>query len=121
MCIVAASPMYADTIGGIDFDIPEEWELVQTDEDESLSTNYYSFDGEVVVVMVHDLTSIEDVDPIISNLYVLDCDDVYGSKDGYYLMTDEREEFDGLAAVSQECVFNMQINWEDSDAARLSP
>lgn len=112
MCIAATSPMYADTINGIDFEIPEEWELIQSDEDESILTNYYSFSDEVVAIMVQDLSTIADADKTLSNIYVLNCDEVYGEKDGYYLMTDERQEIDGLANVAQECVFNNSGEWK---------
>ena len=110
MILLFATPVQADTIGGIEFDIPEEWTLEQSDENDDLAQNTYTCDNQAVMITVVPIDST--IGSNAYNVYVYDCDTVFGDKDGYYLMTDikEKDENDNLSLV-QECVYGSESDW----------
>ena len=92
----------ADTINGIDFDIPEEWQIADTGD----SQNVYVYNNEVVAIAVLGADWDSEESKILNNLQLLDCESSFGENEGFYLMSDISEKSDeGFLTHIQECVF----------------
>lgn len=95
----------AETVNGVDFDIPEDWQLVDSSDD-NFSSRTYSCDNQVIMITVGGVQSNDVEMQALNNLYLLDCNSVFGEYDGFYLMTDESvKSDDGFLTKTQECVY----------------
>jgi len=113
--LLMSMPTCADTIAGMNIDIPKEWTLVESNpsDDGSLTTNIYSSsENEFVIAVVQDVKFLSDDMKAIADLYLFDCEQIYKENEGFYLMTDTTEEIDGLAYKMQECVFMDGDAWD---------
>lgn len=111
MFLVFATPARADTIGGIEFDIPEEWEIVDEMTEGSFEQTVYSFGNEAIVISV---MPVSEDDPVTAyNEAIYDCENVFGENEGFYLMTNiEATSSDtGCLSRAQECVYMDSDKW----------
>lgn len=89
-------PAKAENINGTEFNIPEEWSLVDSVDDD-ISSRTYVCDNQVVMVVVANAGL---------DIMLMDCDSAFGEEDGYYLMRDLSEKSeDGHMIREQECVY----------------
>ena len=102
LCCAISVQANAATINGIDFYIPDTWELVHETEDGA--TVAYNHGDEYVTIPVQEQSAST---AELEGLLIIDCDTVLGEYEGYYLMTNEREEKDGHLIAAQECVYKM--------------
>lgn len=109
---IMSFPAYADTVNGVDFIIPSEWTLAKADEGD-IAINYYTLNDDIIMIGVQNIPTEldEEARNIISNIYLMNCDDIYSEKEGYYLMRNDQAEADGLKTIVQECVYFEDDNW----------
>lgn len=104
--IMMTTYVMAENINGIEFDIPEAWELANSETVNNTVQNIYTYDNEIIVINIEDNSSLDDDMKILCDLTLLDCDSIYGEYEGYYLMTDESFKSDeNYLNKLQECVF----------------
>lgn len=104
--LISSFTSYAETINGIDFDIPEDWQLVDSSDD-NFSSRTYSCDNQVIMITVGGVPSDDVEMQALNNLYLLYCNSVFGEYDGFYLMTDDSIKSDeGFLTKAQECVYH---------------
>lgn len=97
--------VHAENIGGLDFDIPEEWEMYDATVDEASAQYTYTCGKETVLIAV---VSIPEEHRAASNAYndtVLSCDGLFSDYEGYYLMTNINTNTDTNLSRAQECVY----------------
>lgn len=102
MVFMLALPAQAEIINGVEFEIPDNWTLVNQTEEDDAVMNYYTYEEEIFTVCVHKIGVAADV----GDLFLLDLADAFTEYDGFYLMTDERtENTDGHSTLFQEFVY----------------
>lgn len=109
--LIMSTTTQADTIGNLEIDIPESWELVQSDEDEGLYSYYYTAENEVIAVFYHDITGLSEGLRIMGDLYLMDCESIFGENEGYYLMQNAEDKTTGSRSLFQECVYKADAEW----------
>lgn len=111
LSLALVAPAQADMIGGIEFDIPEDWTLASANSDDRYEQNIYYFNNEAVIITVHDISDMEELKSAC-NLMLIGCDDVLSEEDGFYLMSDLSEDDEnGLTTNIQECVYYDLDEW----------
>lgn len=114
--MLLTSPVYAETICGVDITIPDTWTLTKSDlsDEENVAINIYkASDDEYVSIVVQDTSYLSDDMYNIADLFLLDCNDQFGNNNGYYLMTDAETKENDMLSKMQECVFqDSEGQWE---------
>ena len=111
--IMSCYPVFADNIGGIEMDVSGGWQFVDSNEGENIISSYYlGEENEYMIITVQDTSFLSDDTKILADLYILNCNDIYGEKTGYYLMTDSFDSIGGYKMRSQECVFSEADQWQ---------
>lgn len=108
--LLMSTTAQADIINGIEFSIPEEWTLSKTDEGD-MTINYYTYGEDIVSICVQDVSNLPEGSDAIVNSFLMDCENVYSEKEGFYLMSDDQRETDGLKTLIQDCVFIDDDEW----------
>ena len=101
-------PTYAraDNINGVEFDIPETWQLSDVKDHDSILIYLYTYGDEAITIMVGGKAYDNPDLASLNNLILLDCDTVYGEKENYILLTNMSEKTDDdLLTRYQECVY----------------
>lgn len=109
---ITAMPAMADTIGTLDISVPESWILAKETEDESIHTYIYAADDEVVIFVYQDTSFLSEDMQLVADLYLFDCDSIFGNYEGYYLMTDIASGDSGSKSLFQQCVYRDEDGWQ---------
>jgi hypothetical protein len=109
--LVLTTAAQADTIGTIDIEIPDSWELLQSSVDGELYSYYYTADSEIIALFCHDITFLSDDMRLVGDTYLIDCDSAFGDMDGYYLMQNAEDKTTGSRSLFQQCVYKNEDEW----------
>lgn len=105
MIFMLALPAQAENINGVEFEIPDNWTLVNQTEENDAVMNYYTYEEEIFTICVHNPGDAV-IKTDVGDLFLLDVADAFSEYDGFYLMTDERtKNADGHSTLFQEFVY----------------
>ena len=110
MCWVVAIALVisanAADIRGISIDVPEEWELALSQDEDNYSMQCYTVEPEIVSIAVADFETLEGQISSLGNMYLMTCENMYGENDGFHQMMQLSGSEDELQSVFEDCVFN---------------
>lgn len=96
----------AETINGIEFDIPESWTLTNEESADDSVQKIYVSGNEVICFYIQSIPEDSGDLTMAYNLMLFDCESIYGDKDGFFLMSDDSNKSDeGYLTRIQECVY----------------
>ena len=99
----------ADTINGIEIDIPDTMPLVKQTVEGDIVMNHYANDNEVVTVVVQK-TGLNKDNHSLGNVLLFDFADSYSDYD-HYVLTNERASNNDLDTLVQEFVYDDNNGW----------
>lgn len=109
--LILTTAAQADTIGTLEIEIPDSWELFESDEDEGLYSFIYTADSEVIALFYHDITFLSDDMRLVGDTYLMDCESAFGDNDGFYLMQNAEDKTTGSRSLFQDCVYKTENEW----------
>lgn len=94
---------WADTINGVEIDIPDTMTLATQSKEDGAEMNHYANENEILTVCVQS-TDLDD--KTLGNLFLFDFADSFSDYDNYVLTNERESDDNGLDTLVQEFVYD---------------